>query len=160
MKMKSTAWIWGVLIGLYLAFSAFFVPQKEVAPDISGTWILKASKKGDAAQFTDQPKGIKKKKIIVGNHFSWYEYDTNGKLIALGGGTYKLDGNTYTEKIEYFYPAGSSLLGTSIPFTCTMETKNKWIHSGYIQEKEIDSTTGQYVVTNNEKLEEVWEKEL
>ncbi len=154
MKLISPKNGWAFMVAALL--SVAFLSTKEVVPNVKGTWVLQSSKHGDSGKFVDVPKEVSKKKIVTASHFTWYEYDKTGNLIALGGGTYRLEGNTYTEEIEYFYPAGSSLLGMSIPFNCKMEGNNKWIHSGFLQEREIDSSTGFYVVTKTEKLEEIW----
>ena len=124
---------------------------------LQGTWMLISEKHGETGEMMMLQNGHTKKKLITGQHFSWVEYDKDGKLIALGGGTYHLTGSTYTENIEYSYPSGSSLLGASIPFECKIDGDN-WLHSGYLQEREINGETGEYVVTNTEKLSEVWKR--
>ena len=124
---------------------------------LQGTWELVSEKHGDGASMNAPQYGHFKKKMIAGKHYSWAEYNKEGTLLSMGGGTYTLVGNTYTENIEYFYPSGSGLLGATIPFECKVE-EDSWHHAGFIQVREIDGETGEYVVTETEKLSEVWKR--
>ena len=132
-------------------------PQSITAADIQGTWLLMMEKHGENAQMHPPQRGHVKKKLITGNHFSWVEYTEDGQLLAMAGGTYKLNGGVYTEDIEYCFPKGSNLLGVSIPFSYKFDD-GLWLHSGFLQERQIDGETGEYVVRETYKISEVWKK--
>ncbi len=130
--------------------------QQITSADIQGTWLLVMEQHGEA-QMRPPQRGHIKKKLITGNHFSWSEYTEDGELLAMGGGTYTLNAGIYTEDIEYCFPKGSNLLGVSIPFTHKFDD-GLWLHSGFLQEREIDGETGEYVVRETYKLSEVWKR--
>jgi len=154
MKMKKLLFI-PIVLCLLLGFTI----NKHIAPEsnsLKGTWVMTSEKHGNDP--VAKPKdGIIKRKYLTETHFSWVEYDVKGHVIQLGGGSYTLHNNQYSEVIEYFYPKGSGLLGASIPFKCELDGK-KWTHKGVIQYREIDGETGEYAIVNSEPLEEVWEK--
>lgn len=65
---------------------------------ISGTTILK----GDTS-VTDYTKNQKMIKIINANHFSFLHHELNkdSAFFSAGGGKYELNGDQYTEHLEY-----------------------------------------------------------
>jgi hypothetical protein len=65
------------------------------------------------------PKGARNIKIISGGHFIFAAYDTEaGKPLYTGGGTYILDGSSYTEHIDFASDVISAgLVGKDQPFT-------------------------------------------
>ncbi|HTF18724.1 MAG TPA: hypothetical protein VK658_11655 [Chryseolinea sp.] len=75
---------------------------------IAGTWRLLSGtliEKGDTT-VTDYTKGISMIKILNDTHFAFVNHDLNhGKdstaSFSAGGGTFKLEGDTYTEFLEY-----------------------------------------------------------
>lgn len=75
---------------------------------VTGTWkLLEATviEKGDTT-ITDYTKGRSFIKIINDTHFSFLQHDLNsGKdttaSFTAGGGSYSLQGNKYTEHLEY-----------------------------------------------------------
>lgn len=144
-----------LLIAIGILALGFRTSPQVAELDLQGTWQLSLEKIGENGDLVVPVSGNTKKKLITGKHFTWFEYDRDGKLVGLGGGTYTIKGNTYVETIEYYYPKGSSLLGASIPFDCHIQD-GKWHHSGFIQYREIDGETGEYKVTNTEKLSEIW----
>jgi hypothetical protein len=82
-------------------------PKEEKLP-IEGTWQLlqgTLTEKGKAT-VTDYTKDQKFIKIINGDHFSFMDHDlTKGKqpkpIFSSGGGKYTLNGDKYTEYLEY-----------------------------------------------------------
>jgi hypothetical protein len=82
--------------------------QKEEKLPIEGTWQLlqgTLTEKGKAT-VTDYTKDKKFIKIINSDHFSFMAHDlTKGKqpkpIFSSGGGKYTLNGNKYTEYLEY-----------------------------------------------------------
>ncbi len=145
--------IW-ILLPMLFLFG--FSKKKPVSKaDLQGTWILQSEK---VSGTTTSTKKTLTKKLISDQHFVWTKYDEEGMLIALAGGTYMLeDGDIYTEKIEYAFPKGSTILGASIPFDCQIADKS-WTHSGFIQHREANLETGEQEITRTERLTEVWKK--
>ena len=82
---------------------------KQQAISVEGTWQLFSAtliEKGDTT-VTDYTKNARMIKIINETHFSFLNHDlSHGKdstnaLFSAGGGRYTLDGNRYTEFLEY-----------------------------------------------------------
>ncbi|HMI01939.1 MAG TPA: lipocalin family protein [Pedobacter sp.] len=75
---------------------------------ITGTWKLVSSQaitKGDTVNTTPQ-NNVEMIKIINDTHFAFFQHDLNkGKdttaLYSSGSGTYTLEGDSYTEHLEY-----------------------------------------------------------
>jgi hypothetical protein len=81
--------------------------SRGVAGPLVGTWRLLTAtliEKGDTT-VTDHTKGSSFIKIINDSHFAFLQHDLNkGKDSAVfvsGGGRYSLQGDTYTEQLEY-----------------------------------------------------------
>ena len=68
-----------------------------------GTWQLASFKYGAASpKFIDFPTSQRRLKLITETHFTWSQFATNnGKVLTMGGGSYSLTGNTYTESIDF-----------------------------------------------------------
>jgi hypothetical protein len=68
-----------------------------------GTWELASFKYGtNQPGFTDFPKTEHRIKLITETHYTWVEYDdATKKVTGSAGGTYSLDGNTYTESKDF-----------------------------------------------------------
>lgn len=137
--------IWILLPILFLF--AFSKRETVTQKQLQGTWVLQS-----------EDEKTTSKKLISDTHFTWTKHSSDGTLIALAGGTYMLEeGNIYTEKIEFAYPKGSTILGASIPFDCQVADKS-WTHSGFIQHREINPETGLQEISRTERLTEVWKK--
>lgn len=91
------------------------------------------------------PKGARDIKIISGGHFIFVAYDTEtGKPLYTGGGTYMLNGNSYTEHIDFASDVISTgLVGKDQAFTIKVEG-------------DTFSQTG--VLSNGKGLSEVWKR--
>jgi hypothetical protein len=83
--------------------------EKTQPKGVEGTWQLFSAtliEKGDTT-FTDYTKNVRMIKVINQTHFTFLNHDlTHGKdstnaVFSAGGGRYTLDGNTYTEYLEY-----------------------------------------------------------
>ena len=82
--------------------------KHEKPSPIQGTWKLLSGtliEKGDTT-VTNYTGSVEMIKIINATHFSFLNHDTkHGKdstaSFTAGGGKYELDGNTYTEHLEY-----------------------------------------------------------
>ena len=61
---------------------------------LEGTWEMVSGQQ--------LPKGTRDIKIISGGHFVWVVYETQkGKPLYTGGGTYVLNGVSYTEHVDF-----------------------------------------------------------
>lgn len=104
---------------------------------LDGTWELVSGQQ--------LPKGTVDIKIISGDHFIFVAYDSEtGKTLYTGGGTYALNGSSYTEHMDFAsdaIPAG--LVGKYQSFTV------KWDRDTFTQ-------TG--TLSNGKALSEVWKR--
>src|SRR5262249_21995020 len=107
-----------------------------------GTWKqVKAKFGGKEAKF---PEGNTQLKHITPTHFTFVEYDKDGKFIDAFGGPYKLNGEKYEETIEYGVGGVFNMLkGKPQSFECKVEGA-KWYHNG--------------TLSNGLTIEEVWER--
>lgn len=78
------------------------------SPSIIGTWKLLSGTtiKGQDTVFTEYTKEQEMIKIINASHFAFFRHDLkNGQdstaFFIAGGGKYSLNGNKYTEHLEY-----------------------------------------------------------
>ncbi len=130
------------------------------SPQLEGSWQLVSyvdHANGDTA-WSQYPDHIIYQKHITPTHFTWLSYNTETDVMnGTGGGTYTRIGDTYVEDIQFFYPPGSDILGQTIPFTVKMED-DKWYHTGYAKTLEFDAETGEMVVIDSTKIEEIWER--
>jgi hypothetical protein len=130
----------------------------ELIDQLQGKWQMKSRKFAPDTSFVAVPDTIVYEKLIQGNSFVWYTYQKNNReVIAMAGGEFELEGQSYSENIEFYYPKGTGIEGSEIPFRCELEN-GKWHHAGYIYEREYDSAINDYVVTAERRLEEIWVK--
>jgi hypothetical protein len=93
--------------GLLIAV-IFSCTEVKREPALDGTWKLITGtliEKGDTT-FTDYTKHQSMIKVINDSHFAFLNHDVNkGKdstaVFVAGGGVYTLDGDQYTEYLEY-----------------------------------------------------------
>ena len=125
---------------------------------IKGKWKLHKRMFAPDTTFKVNPDTIEYMKIITDGTFIWYQYDKENKsVIALGGGSYELEGGSYIEHIEFYHPPGDNLEGADIPFKCEI-IGDEWHHSGYINEREYDEEIGDFVILQERRLEEIWKR--
>src|SRR5215510_11433108 len=107
-----------------------------------GTWKqVKARFGGKEAKF---PEGNTQLKHITATHFTFVDFDKDGKFIDAFGGPYTLKGERYEEKLEYGVGDVFKMLkGKPQSFECKVEG-NKWYHNG--------------TLSNGLTIEEVWER--
>ena len=88
--------------------------QKEISnQEIEGTWKRLSALnivKNDTTH-VDYTKGVEGIKIIGKDHFAFFQHDTNGgkdstAQYSSGGGRYVLEGNHYTEYLDYCQARG------------------------------------------------------
>jgi len=104
---------------------------------IEGQWELSSGE--------TLPSGWKEIKLISGGHFIWVAYDAEKKRTGYtGGGTYKIDGDHYTEHVEFMtVDGGEALIGKDQSFTVKWEGTNLVI-------------TG--TLSSGDKLTETWKR--
>jgi hypothetical protein len=127
------------LIAVLLASSQTSSDQAKKS-QLEGTWEIVS-----ARPMPTPPKGVKEIKIISGGHFVFVRYNTeNGKPIYVGGGTYTLDGTSYTEHVDFMSEAISAgIFGKDQPFTVTVEG---------------DTLTQTGTLSNGQSLSETWKR--
>jgi hypothetical protein len=132
----------------------------DVTDEVEGSWQLVSyidHARGDTS-WSQYPDNIIYQKHITPTHFTWLSYDKEtDRTTGTGGGTYTHIGELYVEDINFFYPPGSDILGQSIPFTVRMKD-GKWYHTGYSKNMEFDAETGEMIIVDSTKIEEIWER--
>ena len=109
-----------------------------------GTWQLISTKYGDAKDFSDFPNEQRRVKLITATHFTWVQYGTASKMVeSIAGGPYTLDGDSYTETIEFVGTGMETYLGKKQPFTIKVNG-DKLNQSGQL--------------SDGLKIEEVWQR--
>ena len=134
--------------------------ETAAVESLEGSWRRISTKNQETGEWISIPPNIIYEKYISPTHFCWVNYDMDrDSLLGTGGGTYIFDREsaTYTEDIKFFLPAGSQLLGQTIPFDVRFED-GKWHHTGFSKIFEFDPETGENVVTDSSKIEEIWER--
>jgi len=158
---KALTFIYASSIFLWIGCAPTEEPTKEFSKDeLLGTWRLVKTIEIGHEDSTGRKNSDEKFYIkhITPTNFTWAEYDKNlDQLVGTGGGTYTLEGNTYTEDIKFYYPPGSSERGQAIPFTATKEN-GLWRHTGYVKLYEFDPETGENMVVDSAIIDEMWEK--
>ena len=132
--------------------------QEEIS--LEGTWRLVKTIEIGHEDITNRMDSDQKMymKHINETHWTWSEYDyASNQLLGAGGGTYTLEGNTYTEDIKFYFPPGSNELGQAIPFTIEL-TDSLWRITGYVKMMEFDPETGENVASDSAIIDEYWER--
>ena len=93
-------------------------PRSKLAKDLVGTWVVV----GTPDNVGEIPKKGGRLKFFTGRHWIITQADPEtGKVIFHHGGTYKLNGNEYTEKIEYATESTEALISKSYKFDIKIE---------------------------------------
>ncbi len=121
---KSTTRCLAVLAAVFLAMAAVLpvgaddpAPKEkaepaELAKQLVGTWVLDGTPPAQGARL----------KFFTGRHWAITEADPKtGKVVSHHGGTYALDGDTYTETVEYANENTASLIGKTFKFKVKVE---------------------------------------
>lgn len=89
---------------------------------LQGTWKLVMFKYGSSASsFTEVPAASQRLKMITDNYFIWVSVDSVKRAIgSSAGGRYILEGNNYTEMLD-FGLGMSSYTGTNPTYTVKTE---------------------------------------
>jgi hypothetical protein len=81
---------------------------------LDGTWELVAGQQ--------LPKSARAIKIISGGHFIFAAYDTGkGELLYTGGGTYILNGSSYTEHVDFGDRLSAGIVGKDQQFAVKID---------------------------------------
>jgi len=145
----------------FLAAAAFLASPLSAQSScrLEGAWQLVSG----SADGKPYPAGARGLKIITHGHFAVLsqepgvpkEMKSPADSLAMfrhagsAGGTYTLQGTTYTETLEY-YP-DPAYVGKAIPFVCRTEG-DRFYQSGNVPILEHGKMVG------NSKLEEVWKR--
>lgn len=135
--MKNSLRGWAPAVLIAAVFLAGCEIESKRGP-LEGAWEM-VSATYTLADSTYDP-GFTQTKILTAEHFSFGRQTDTGALS--GGGRYSLDGETYTETIDYHYNA--SHVGKTLSFEARLEGDSIWHHSGQIGE--------------NYHIYEVWER--
>jgi hypothetical protein len=132
-----------LLVFLAIALAAVFVAFSQTKGSdakknqLEGTWELVSGQ--------PLPKGTRDIKIISGRHFIFVAYDTQkGNPLYTGGGTYILNGSSYTEHMDFASDRISAgLIGKDQPFTVKIDG---------------DTFTQTGTLSNGKGLSETWKR--
>jgi hypothetical protein len=132
-----------VLLIFAIALAAVFVAFSQTKDNdakksqLDGTWELISGQ--------PLPKGARDIKIISEGHFIFVAYDTEqGKPLYTGGGTYILNGNSYTEHMDFASDQISAgLIGKDQSFTIKVDG---------------DMFTQTGTLSNGKDLSEIWKR--
>jgi hypothetical protein len=104
---------------------------------LDGTWELVSGQ--------PLPKGTRDIKIISEGHFIFAAYDTEtGKPLYTGGGTYVLNGSSYTEHMDFAsHKISAGLIGKDQSFTVNVDG---------------DTFTQTGTLSNGKGLSETWKR--
>lgn len=118
--------------------------KKKNVPDITGTWKIEAYRHNISAnEFTTWPESAPEIKFITEKSFCWVSYNANTKkLTSSAGGSYTLEGDQYTESIEYGLNM-DSYLGTKSTFTIKIEGDMMFISGS---------------LSSGQRIEEIWHR--
>jgi hypothetical protein len=120
----------------FLAWSQANSGRADMGP-LDGTWELVSGQQ--------LPKGARDIKVISGGHFIFVAYDAQtGKPLYTGGGTYVLNGTSYTEHMDFASDQISAgLIGKDQPFTVKIDG---------------DTFTQTGTLSNGKGLSETWKR--
>ena len=135
--MKRVLLVFAIAIaGVFLAW-----PQANGSHErkgkLDGTWELVSGQQ--------LPKATRDIKMISGRHFMFVAYDTEqGKPLYTGGGTFILNGTSYTEHVDFMSDQiAAGMIGKDQPF---------------IVKVDADKFTQTGVLSNGKSLSEIWKR--
>ena len=131
-----------VSLVLAIAFGAVFFSWSQTnggqtkKSQLDGAWELVAGQQ--------LPKGAREIKIISGGHFMFAAYDTGkGELLGTGGGTYVLNGSSYTEHVDFGDRISPGVVGRDQQFTAKIDG-DTFVQAG--------------TLSNGKSLSETWKR--
>ena len=131
-----------VSLVLAIALGAVFFARPQTnggqarKSQLDGTWELVAGQQ--------LPKGAREIKIISGGHFIFAVYDTGkGELLGTGGGTYVLNGSSYTEHVDFGDRISPGVVGKNQQFAVKIDG-DTFVQAG--------------TLSNGKNLSETWKR--
>jgi hypothetical protein len=132
-----------VLLAFAIALAAVFLAWSQTNSNhakknqLDGTWELVSGQ--------PLPKGARDIKIISEGHFIFVAYDTEkGQPLYTGGGTYILNGSSYTEHLDFASDEiAAGLVGKDQQFTVKVD---------------VDTFSQTGTLSNGKGLSEVWKR--
>jgi hypothetical protein len=138
MKTKMT------LIFLSVFMVILNLNAQQQPADILGTWKLISYRYGERDIQFPNDSVLRSIKLITPTHFTWVHYTTKDQLVrASAGGTYVLDGNNYTERIDFGGSSMQSFFNKEQAYKIKIADGKLYL-SG--------------VMSDDQKIEEIWEK--
>lgn len=129
-----------VLAGLQTPGGAPKSAQACTSAALVGTWQVASAKFGDQVSPTG-PNDPVEYKHLTPTHFVVYQVTKDGNMNWAHGGPYMLAGDTYTETLQHGFGEPFKAMGTiSVPFKCSMESRDTWHISGKIDDTPLDET--------------------
>ena len=90
----------------------------QLARDLIGTWILA----GTPNRFDERPSAKGPFKFFTGRYWTFTQADpATGKVVYHHGGTYTIDGDNYTETINYANESTAHMIGQTLRFKLKIE---------------------------------------
>jgi hypothetical protein len=118
--------------------------QPKNTESLEGVWrIVSINGNRPGGAFVKPP--YDEYKIMTAGHYLWLSFDPDtGKTIRSGGGTYTLDGDNYTARVDYSNAEDlRATVGLAYKGTCRLEGK-RWYHFGSMP--------------NGASFDELWER--
>ena len=133
-----------IAIGLFSMFLfVLSVNAQQKSSEILGTWKLVSYKYGESdIQFAND--SIQRIKLVTPTHFTWIHYTTKDQIIEeSAGGTYILDGSNYVENIGFGGYTMRAYFNKKQAYKLKIENGKMYLFG---------------VMTDNQRIEEIWEK--
>src|SRR3954470_14694316 len=93
------------------AMALIVLPAREVrsqgdkASPLEGAWKQVEQKNGEAQEYQKLPEGIEMINLVTGGRFVW-TVTSQGRVASMAGGKYRVDGDKYSESIEFISGQG------------------------------------------------------
>ncbi len=148
---------------LLLVFTLLFINSPKTALEkekskFEGSWKLLKYNYGTGEGLSEVPQFMNYIKNVTKTHFSWCSFNPeDGKVIGMGGGTYRFNKTNYFEETDFWYPTGSGIPGTETAFKYSFKGKN-WTIEGYVKSLTLDPSTGEFTEIDSTYMIEVWQK--
>lgn len=129
---------------LFIMLSAVLrVNAQTNSSDLLGTWRLVSYKYGDRPiQFTTD--SLKRIKVITQNNFVWVQFPDKDRLVReVAGGTYSFNDGNYIESIDFGGYTMKPYIYKKQAFKVKVENDKFYLYG---------------VMSDNQKIEEIWEK--
>jgi len=133
-----------IAIGLFsVLLFVLSVNAQQQPSNILGTWKLVSYKYGESdIQFATNR--VQKIKLITPTYFTWIHYINEDKMVSeVAGGTYTFSGGDYVEKIGFGGSTMKSYIDKEQAFKIKIEEGKMYVFG---------------VMTDNQRIEEIWEK--